>query len=60
MELGRERMKDTQILGRCREVEEMAKLLSFLISEDNTFMTGSNVVSDGGFALQPPNMDRAD
>jgi hypothetical protein len=31
--------------------QEMAKLCAFLISEQNTFMTGSDVIADGGFLL---------
>lgn len=38
-------------MGRIGESLEMAKLCAFLISDQNTFMTGSDVISDGGFLL---------
>lgn len=34
--------------GRLGTVEEMAKLAAFLVSADNSFMTGAKVVADGG------------
>jgi NAD(P)-dependent dehydrogenase (short-subunit alcohol dehydrogenase family) len=37
-------------MGRLGEVEEMAKLMAFLVSDDNSYMTGSNIISDGGVA----------
>ncbi len=36
-------------LRRFAAPEEIAKLVRFLISEDNTYLTGQNVVIDGGF-----------
>lgn len=42
-----------QPLGRVGESVEMGKLFAFLISDDNTFMTGSVVTSDGGMTLRP-------
>ena len=47
-------MASLQPLGRVGEVEELAKLYAFLISDDNAFMTASNLVSDGGYMLEPP------
>ena len=44
-------MSDRQPLGKCGEVEEMGKMAAFLVSDDNSFMTGSNVVVDGGLSL---------
>ena len=35
-------------LGRLGTAEEMADLITFLVSERNGFMTGANIVSDGG------------
>lgn len=35
-------------LGRLGTVEEVAKLVLFLISENNTYITGQNIVIDGG------------
>ena len=49
-------MKGFQPLGRGGEVEEMAALAAFIVSDENSFMTGSTIVSDGGFqvAARPP------
>ena len=43
-----------QPLGRTGKPEEIAKLLAFMISEDNMFMTGEDVTIDGGILLRPP------
>jgi NAD(P)-dependent dehydrogenase (short-subunit alcohol dehydrogenase family) len=34
--------------GRLGRVEEVAELAAFLVSDENTFMTGAKVVADGG------------
>lgn len=39
-------------LGRMGSVEELAKAVLFLASNDSTFMTGSEMVVDGGFSLK--------
>jgi NAD(P)-dependent dehydrogenase (short-subunit alcohol dehydrogenase family) len=36
------------VLGRMGRNREVAKLLAFLVSDDNTFMTGNQIVIDGG------------
>lgn len=36
-------------LGRLAEPKEIGELVKFLISEKNTYMTGSTIVIDGGF-----------
>ncbi|NCD34517.1 MAG: SDR family oxidoreductase [Spartobacteria bacterium] len=36
-------------LGRCAKPAEIAKLVAFLCSEDNTYITGQNITIDGGF-----------
>ncbi len=38
-------------IGRMGEVEDMARLAEFLVSDRNTFMTGSDVVCDGGRSI---------
>jgi 3-oxoacyl-[acyl-carrier protein] reductase len=35
-------------LGRLGSVEEIARMAVFLVSDENTFMTGAKVVADGG------------
>ena len=34
---------------RLAEVEEIAKLVIFLASDFNTYITGQNIIVDGGF-----------
>ena len=48
----RESFKVLQPMGRVAEVKEMAQLIAFMISSQNSFMTGSVVVSDGGYTLK--------
>mgnify|MGYP001596250193 FL=1 len=36
-------------LGRFAEPKEIARLVKFLISEDNTYITGQALVIDGGY-----------
>ena len=38
-------------LGRFAEVEEIAKIVLFLCSDENTYLTGQNIVVDGGFSI---------
>jgi 3-oxoacyl-[acyl-carrier protein] reductase len=45
-------LQETIPLGRLGRPEEVAELLSFFVSEKNTYMTGQDVVIDGGFSLQ--------
>ncbi len=39
-------------LGRMARVEELARLAAFLVSEENTYLTGQVVVVDGGFTCR--------
>jgi 3-oxoacyl-[acyl-carrier protein] reductase len=39
-------------MGRLAEPEEVAKLVTFLASEDNTYVTGQLISIDGGFLCQ--------
>ena len=41
-------------MGRNGTVEEAAKLIAFVCSDDNSFMTGSDVIFDGGMRICPP------
>jgi len=36
-------------LRRFAEPEEVAKLVNFLVSENNTYITGQTIVIDGGY-----------
>src|SRR5260370_755540 len=52
-EAGRERMKmipDTVPLGRFGTPDEIAKAVVFLASDDSSFVTGTELFVDGGFA----------
>ena len=46
-----------QPMGRVAKPEEIAKLLAFVVSDENAFMTGSEVTSDGGISLRPPKIE---
>jgi len=39
-------------LGRLAEPEEIAELVSFLISEKNTYINGAEIIIDGGFTCR--------
>lgn len=39
-------------LGRMARVEELAQVAAFLVSEENTYLTGQVVVADGGFVCR--------
>jgi NAD(P)-dependent dehydrogenase (short-subunit alcohol dehydrogenase family) len=41
-----------QPLGRIAKPEEIATVVAFLLSDDNSFMTGSLVSADGGYVCQ--------
>jgi len=45
-------LKEAQPMGRIAQPIEIAKAVSFLLSEDNSFMTGSLVPVDGGYTCQ--------
>lgn len=44
-----ERIAGTIPMGRLAQPQEIAKLVAFLCSDDNTYITGQVVVADGGF-----------
>jgi len=46
-----ERAQRSSVLGRVAEPEDIAKVISFLCSDDARHMTGQTVVVDGGMAL---------
>lgn len=41
-----------QPMGRIGKPEEIARVVAFLLSDENSFMTGSLVSSDGGYVCQ--------
>jgi len=52
LEDGREQQKSMTNIGRVGEAEEMARVVTFLVSDDCTFMHGADVFIDGGVMLQ--------
>lgn len=46
-----ERMISLVPLGRLGTPEEIAKLAGFLVSRENSFMTGQSIIADGGFVI---------
>ena len=38
-------------LRRLAKVEEMANIVYFMCSKQNTYITGQNIVVDGGFTI---------
>src|SRR5436190_16799979 len=45
-------LNSIQPLGRIGKPEEIAQVVAFLLSEENSFMTGSLVSADGGYVCQ--------
>jgi len=43
-----EKCKETHALGRAGSVDEVAKTIAFLASEDSSFITGETIAVDGG------------
>lgn len=43
------KIKDTIPLKRFAEPIEIAKIIAFLISDDNSYITGQTIIADGGF-----------
>ena len=48
----REKLKDEQPVGRVGEADDVARAVEFLCSDRNTFVTGSNLVVDGGWMIK--------
>ncbi len=44
-----EKIQNSIPLGRFAQPQEIAKLVLFLISEDNSYITGQTIIADGGF-----------
>jgi NAD(P)-dependent dehydrogenase (short-subunit alcohol dehydrogenase family) len=43
-------LKDKIPMKRLGQVDEIASLVSWLVSEENTYMSGQNLMIDGGFS----------
>jgi 3-oxoacyl-[acyl-carrier protein] reductase len=39
-------------LGRLAQPDEIAKVVAFLLSDGNTYITGQTIAVDGGFLIQ--------
>ena len=48
-ELQQDELKKMIPLNRLGEVSEISKIVTFLMSEHNTYITGQNIIIDGGF-----------
>ena len=46
-----EELSEMVPLGRFAQVEEIARIVLFLCSDENTYLTGQNLVVDGGFSI---------
>jgi 3-oxoacyl-[acyl-carrier protein] reductase len=46
-----ERIKERIPLGRLAQPEEIARLISFLSSDQNSYVNGQMIVADGGFTI---------
>ena len=44
-------LANTVPLGRFAQVDEIAEVILFLASDHNTYLTGQNIVVDGGFTI---------
>ena len=44
-------LANTVPLGRFAKVDEIAQVILFLASDQNTYLTGQNIVVDGGFTI---------
>ena len=39
-------------IGRLANPMEIAKVITFLASNDSSFITGENIIADGGYTIQ--------
>ena len=46
-----EELSEMVPLGRFAQVKEIARIVLFLCSDENTYLTGQNLVVDGGFSI---------
>ncbi len=48
----RSMLAQTTPMGRIAQPEELAAAIAFLVSDDASFMTGSELVVDGGYTAR--------
>ena len=48
-----DQLRSSTPLGRLGQAEEIARVISFLLSEDASYLTGTTVVASGGRLLLP-------
>ncbi len=51
-ETDRSMLAQTTPMGRIAQPEELAAAIAFLVSDDASFMTGSELVVDGGYTAR--------
>lgn len=51
-ETDRSMLAQTTPMGRIAQPEELAAAITFLVSDDASFMTGSELVVDGGYTAR--------
>jgi NAD(P)-dependent dehydrogenase (short-subunit alcohol dehydrogenase family) len=47
----KQRIGNLHLLGRLADPAEIAKVIIFLCSDDSSFITGANIMADGGFTV---------
>jgi NAD(P)-dependent dehydrogenase (short-subunit alcohol dehydrogenase family) len=47
----KQRIGNLHLLGRLADPAEIAKVITFLCSDDASFITGANIMADGGFTV---------
>jgi dihydroanticapsin dehydrogenase len=48
----KEKVGDQHLLGRVARSEEIASVIAFLASDESSFITGANIMADGGYTVR--------